>query len=85
MNPCPLIIHHTIHRIIRRAIRRHAHHALAAALGAGCMAPAGVVFLLPPTVAPVAEERAAVAVPEPVGWGVLGVGLVGLVVVRRRA
>lgn len=81
MTPCHPIVHYA-HRIIRRVIRRHAHHAIGVALAAGCVAPVGMVFLLPPTVAAAPDARP-VAVPEPAGWGVFGVGLVGLVLVRR--
>lgn len=80
MTPCPPIVHYA-HRIIRRVIRRHAHHAIGVALAAGCVAPVGMVFLLPPTVAAAPDTRP-VAVPEPAGWGVLVVGVMGLVGLR---
>jgi hypothetical protein len=69
-------------RRIRRAIRRHAVHAAAAGLTIVCAGAPAIVLTLPP--ATVEPQGAPVDVPEPAGLWVMGVGLVGLGLVRVR-
>lgn len=82
MNCHPILTHAIRH--VRRRIIRHAHHAIAAVVAAGCVGTPVVVLMLPEPVARTAPADTPQPIPEPGGVGVLAVGVVGLVVWRRR-
>ncbi len=79
---CHPIIRRTV-RHVRRRVIRHAHHAAAVVVAAGCVGTPVVVLTLPPPVAQVAPDDVPQPIPEPGGVVVLLVGIGALVVMRR--
>lgn len=84
MNCRPTLYHHITRRFVRHIIR----HKVAAHIIVGttvCVGgTAGIVAILPPTLAPPVQYESPTPVPEPASVGVFVVGVVGMRLIRRK-